>query len=193
MNIQHITLAFLLSVGCLSAQAQQGNESAPPTPIRMVTESSRPANQINSVFPFDIELKDSNGVAINSAKLFKKSAKPTVLMFWLTTCGPCKLELAAISQKFESWKKEMDFDFYAISTDFSDRTEQFYNRVKTSKWPFPAYHDFNREFKLVMPGGLNGLPQIFVLDASGAVQYHSRRYMPGDEDKLWEAIKLLKK
>ena len=81
-----------------------------------------------------------------------------------------------------------DFDFYAISIDFSDRVEQFNTRVKESKWPFPAYFDINREFRSVMPGELNGLPQLFVLDKKGAVVYHTRRYMPGDEDKLFEAL-----
>ena len=39
-----------------------------------------------------------------------------------------------------------------------------------------------------MPGELNGLPQLFVLNKKGEVIYHTRRYMPGDEDKLFEAL-----
>lgn len=156
---------------------------------RMITETSRPADKINKIFPFDIDLKDADGKIINSSKLFKKTKKPTVLLFWMTTCGPCRMELNAISQKFTNWKKSTDFNFYAISTDFSDRTEQFNQRVKESNWPFQAYFDFNREFRNVMPGELNGLPQLFVLNEKGEVLYHTRRYMPGDEDKLYEALK----
>lgn len=140
-------------------------------------------------FPYNIELHDGNGKQINTAKLFKKRKKPLVLMFWLTTCAPCKMELTAIAGKYEAWKKEVDFDMYAISTDFPEKTEQFYKRVKESNWPFAAYHDFNRQFRDVMPGELNGLPQVFVLDKNGNIQYHTKKYSPGAEDQLLEAIK----
>ena len=40
-----------------------------------------------------------------------------------------------------------------------------------------------------MPGRLNGLPQVFLLDKNGEIVYHKRKYLPGDEDKLFEAIK----
>ena len=176
--MKYLSLLFLLTLTTSSLSAQS----------RIVTETSRAADQIKTDYPFDIDLKDANGTVINSSKLFQKDNKPTVLLFWLTTCGPCRQELTAISQKFEGWKKEADFNFFAISTDFSDRADQFYARVKESNWPFPAYYDFNREFKLVMPGELNGLPQVFVLGDDGKILYHTRKYIPGDEDRLLEAI-----
>lgn len=152
-------------------------------------ETSRPSNQINKVFPYDIQLSDADGNTINSSNLLGKNNKATVLLFWLTTCGPCRMELKAISSKFKEWKKEKDFEFYAISMDFPERNEQFRKRVKESNWPFAAYNDANGEFRYVMEGGLNGLPQVFLLDKKGQVIYHHRKYRPGDEDKLFEAIK----
>ncbi len=159
-----------------------------PSPSRVITETSRPSEKINTTFPYDIDLKNADGQTVNSSKLFKKNKRATVLLFWMTTCGPCRMELNAISGKFDTWKKKTDFDFYAISIDFSDRVEQFNTRVKESKWPFPAYFDINREFRSVMPGELNGLPQLFVLNKKGEVIYHTRRFIPGDEDKLFEAL-----
>lgn len=154
-------------------------------------ETTRPVEKMKTEFPFDIDLKDALGKVVNSAQLFGQRKKPLVLIFWLTTCGPCKMELTAIAQKYQGWKQEKDFDLYAISTDFSSRAEQFFARVRESNWPFPAFYDFNREFRQVMPGGLNGLPQVFVLQPSGAIAYKTRKYIPGDEDRLWEAIKAL--
>ena len=174
-------LSFLLIPSLLLLSQQ-------PSPSRVIPETSRPSEKINTTFPYDIDLKNADGLVINSSKLFKKNKRATVLLFWMTTCGPCRMELTAISGKFDTWKKKTDFDFYAISIDFSDRQEQFNTRVKESKWPFPAYMDIHREFRSVMPGELNGLPQLFVLDHKGAVLYHTRRYMPGDEDKLFEAL-----
>jgi len=162
--------------------------SQQPSPSLVITETSRPTEKINKTFPYDIDLKNADGQVVNTSKLFKKNKRATVLLFWMTTCGPCRMELNAISGKFDTWKKKTDFDFYAISIDFSDRVEQFNTRVKESKWPFPAYMDIHREFRSVMPGELNGLPQLFVLNKKGEVIYHTRRYMSGDEDKLFEAL-----
>lgn len=158
---------------------------------RILQETSRKSELIAKEFPYDIQLKDANGQIFNSATVFSKHKKATVLLFWMTTCGPCRMELNAISKKFDQWKKKVDFDFYAISTDFPDRIEQFNTRVKESNWPFPAYFDFNREFRFVMPGELNGLPQLFVLNKKGQIIYHTRRYLFGDEDKLFEALKAI--
>jgi len=57
--------------------------------------------------------------------------------------------------------------------------------------PFPFYWDVNKEFKEILPGGLNGLPQCFVLDKQGNIAFHKRKYSSGDEDLLYEEIKIL--
>ncbi len=186
-------LAFsLLSVFPEGASGQ--NEivapAVAPTPQHnYYVDTSRPANQIQSAFPYDIPLRNATGDTLNSATVFEKNGKPTVVMFWLTTCGPCRMELNAISEKFEGWKQQADFNLYAVSTDWLKNYPSFVSRVNEAKWPFPAYHDLNREFRLVMPGELNGLPQVFVLDKNGSIAYHTRKYTPGDEDKLFEEIK----
>jgi cytochrome c biogenesis protein CcmG, thiol:disulfide interchange protein DsbE len=164
-------------------------DSTAPTP-RYFTETSRQAELIQKTFPFDIDLRDTAGIVKNSNILLKNATgKPTILLFWLTTCFPCRMELEAINNAYPTWKKEVDFRMIAISTDFSDRYPQFIERVRKGKWLFEAYHDTNREFRYVMPGELNGLPQLFVLDAAGNVTYHKRRYRPGDENELFEHLK----
>ncbi len=140
-------------------------------------------------FPYNIDLRDKDGKVVNTANLFKKSKEPIVVLFWLTTCSPCKLELKIISEKFLAWQKEKKFKLYAISIDFPNREEVFVSRVKEANWPFTAYYDFRREFSQVMPGELNGLPQVFVIDKKGKIVYHHRRFIPGDEVALFEAVK----
>ncbi|HMR42520.1 MAG TPA: TlpA disulfide reductase family protein [Saprospiraceae bacterium] len=153
--------------------------------------TSRPADKIEKKFPYDIDLKKTDGELVNSSKAFKKNGKPTVLLFWLTTCAPCRMEMEAIKGKFENWQKEADFNFYAISTDFPKNYENFVKRVNESGWKWEAYNDVNREFMQVMPGELNGLPQTFLLDKNGEIVLHKRKWVPGDEDKLFQNIKEL--
>jgi cytochrome c biogenesis protein CcmG/thiol:disulfide interchange protein DsbE len=161
---------------------------------------AQPVNASNSVgthqqsdsakkeYPYQIELKDSLGQIHYFSELVNKDSKATVLLFWVTTCLPCRMELDAISDKFNKWKKLVDFNFYAISMDNPDREEKFNTRVKISHWTYPAYFDYKWGFKSVMDGGLVGLPQIFVLDKNGQVIYHTKKYQSGDEDKLFELI-----
>lgn len=157
--------------------------------VNYITETARPSSQIKKEFPYDIDLKTAEGEIFNSEKIFQKNGKPTVLMFWLTTCVPCRYEMKAVNEKYAGWKEEADFNLYAISTDFQKNYEAFVKRVNESGWAWESYNDVNREFKRVMPGELNGLPQTFILDKDGKIVYHKRKYRPGDEDALFAKIK----
>ena len=162
-------------------------DTQPKQPI--VYSTSRPTDQINSTFPYDIELKDAKGQITPSTTLLNNTEGPTVLMFWLTTCAPCRMEMKAIAAKYAQWQQEVPFQLIAISTDFPKRYEKFVQMVEENNWPWPSYHDHRREFRYVMPGRLNGLPQVFVMSSEGEVLYHKRKYLPGDEDKLFAAVK----
>jgi cytochrome c biogenesis protein CcmG, thiol:disulfide interchange protein DsbE len=181
-NVFVVLVLFFMTVSVNSQTATNQNK---PTFERV----SRPPANINSTFPYDITIVDGNGKPHLSKNVFKNNGKPTVIAFWLTTCVPCRYELTAISGKFEEWKKEKDFNFYAVSIDFPHNYEAFQKRVEDSKWPFPAYNDINMEFSWVMPGNLNGLPQMFVFDKKGNIVRHTRKYTQGDEDALFAFIK----
>ncbi len=156
---------------------------------QVFTSKSRQKKDIVAKFPHDISLKTMDGKTLNSKEILKPNGKPVVLLFWLTTCYPCMVEMKAIKKEFPKWKEKVDFDLYAISTDFEKNYEKFCRMVDDKKWPWPAYNDNNREFRQVMPGGLNGLPQSFVLDKNGNIIYHKRKYQPGDEHALFQKIR----
>jgi len=155
-----------------------------------MVSKSRPKSEIDQVYPYDLAMTDGKGKKTSSDKLFKKG-KPTVVLFWLTTCYPCRVEMAAIKKKYAEWKEETDFNLVAISTDFEKNYDNYLKYVEKADWPWEAYHDTNREFRNVMPGELNGLPQTFVYDAKGEIAYHKKRFRPGDEDVLYDKIKQL--
>lgn len=197
------TLCLFLSA-CQQDQAPKvSNETAKP---EFVVQKTTPTFQTNlppgyplgpfpiaSDYPYNIDLKSMDGKILNSSEVLKQNGKPSVVMFWLTTCYPCGMELKAIQEKFPQWQKEADFNLYAISTDFSKNAEKIGKRVEAGGWDFEVYHDFNRQFMGVMPGGLNGLPQVFVFDKKGDIVYHKRKYSPGDEDTLFAKVKELAK
>lgn len=171
--------------------AQNQNVPSRQPQVYVYNETARRKSEINAIYPYDIDLATADGDTLKSAQVLAANGHPTVILFWLTTCAPCRRELAAIASKFEQWQQEADFNLYAISVDFPMNRQNFEKMVKEQKWPFPAYLDLNREFRLIMPGELNGLPQLFVLDSKGNIIHHKRKYVPGDEDSLFALLKSL--
>ena len=181
----------VLSAKFTSEKVAVKNDTIIPKSPRynVIIDQARPKNQIDQTYPFDIEMKDIEGNVFESSEIMEKNGKPTILLFWLTTCYPCRLELNAIDKVYESWQQEADFNMVVVSTDFQKNFGKFVDRVNEEQWPWKTYHDSRREFRHVMPGGLNGLPQVFVFDSKGEIIYHKRKYYSGDEHKLFDAVK----
>ncbi len=215
-KILSLAIVLFLANACANSQTEQATpvvekqqtEKVTPTPATKATpapqnnirqnrsnvikSTSRSRNQIKKEFPYDIDLKDAKGQLVSSDKILSND-KPTILLFWLTTCYPCRIEMDAIHKKYASWQEETDFNLVAISTDFQKNYEKFVERVEQKNFGWEMYNDVNREFRYVMPGELNGLPQTFIIDKNGQVAYHKRKYSSGDEDKLYEKVKELAK
>lgn len=166
-------------------------DTTPPPRRRYMVDTSRPKNKIKPNFPFDIPITNPLRDSLNTENILAKNGKPTIVLFWLTTCYPCRIEMNAIKKVYPEWKKEADFNLVAISTDFQKNYERFIKRVEKEAWEWDTYHDTSREFRKVLPGGLNGLPQTFVFDKDGNIAYHKRKYQTGDELKLFEEVKKL--
>jgi len=143
--------------------------------------------QPSAAFPFNIALLRTDSTTVSTNSILKKD-KPTVLAFWLTTCSPCHAELASYSKNFADWQKQADFRLLAVSIDFPERFPQVKKMAKEKNWPFPVYWDNTRAFKTILPGGLNGLPQVFLFDKNGMLVWQHKKYAPGDEAELFEKI-----
>jgi thiol-disulfide isomerase/thioredoxin len=142
-------------------------------------------------FPFNMALLTPDSVAFRSTELLHKG-KPTVLAFWLTTCMPCRMEFEAYKANLANWQKEVDFQLFGISIDFPQRFKQISTLARENKWPFPVYWDKTRAFTEILPGNLNGLPQVFLFDRTGSLVWRHKGYRPGDEAELWSKIQDLK-
>jgi len=140
-------------------------------------------------FPFDVDLKTADGKIVNSSDVLKKNGKPTVLLFWLTTCRPCHMKMDAIKPLYPEWKEEADFNVVAISGDFPQNYPKFVKQVNQKGWEWDTYNDVNRGFRDILPGGLNGYPQTFIFDKNGNLVYQDKKFKSGDELALFEQIK----
>ncbi len=187
-----IFLFWVLAISTTVVQAQTPTPTVSPTPnTNYYVSTARQKDKMKQDFPYDIDLKTTEGTLVNTSKIFQAKDKPLVVLFWLTTCYPCRMELQAIKEKYDAWQKETKFSMIALSYDFPQNYDNFVKRVKEEGWKFEAYNDVNKEFGEVLPGELNGLPQVFVFDKDGKIAYHKRKYVPGDEDVLYAKVKEL--
>lgn len=146
--------------------------------------------QPTDVFPFHITLTKPDSTEMDSRQALQ-TGKPTVLAFWLTTCIPCIAEFSAYTQNYDQWKQQSDFNIVAVSIDFPERFKKIGPMAAEKKWPFPVYWDRIRAFKSILPGGLNGLPQVFLFDKNGKLVWQHKGYMQGMEQELFAQIKAL--
>lgn len=152
---------------------------------------------VDTLFPFNIPMldidstKESNSKDVLAIPKKEKERVPTVIAFWLTTCRPCHVELSTYTANYEEWKKQANFNMYAISIDFPHNFRRIATIVRGKQFPFNVYWDRDRLFRSVMPGELNGLPQVFIFDKNGKLAYRHKGYRPGDELELFAKIKEL--
>lgn len=116
--------------------------------------------------------------------------KPVVLSFWDTSCKPCIQELSAMSDAYDDWKDEFDFEVVAVSTDDARSSSKAFPLAKGRGWPFVVVLDRNGDFKRAM--NVQSNPSVFVLDATGKIVYTHVGYNPGDEQQVYNKLKSLK-
>jgi peroxiredoxin len=134
-----------------------------------------------------VQLKDINGKAHNTASL--GFTGPVVISFWATWCAPCKKELMAIHDVYETWQEETGVTVVAVSIDDEKTKRDVITYANGKAWDYLVLLDPNSDFKRNM--GVNNVPHTFLLDKEGNIVYTHNNYVPGDEEKLFEEIKKL--
>jgi thiol-disulfide isomerase/thioredoxin len=111
----------------------------------------------------DIEAK-----LLDSPVTFRLSAnhgKVTVINFWATWCGPCKLEMPAIQAYYEKHKAE-GLEVLAISMDEARDLPEV--RKIAQKFSFPIALKSEANFKGL--GRIWRMPSTFVVDRDGILR-----------------------
>lgn len=180
-------MRFVAFVCMLTSVLACKSPSEPASARSVAPTNSGPRDP--SEFPFEVPLKDPFNKTFVSSEILPKTDKPTVVLFWLTTCKPCARELVAVQQNFEAWQSQVPFHLVALSEDHINNYQDFVDRVKKEQWPFEAFMDIERRFQNLLPGNLNGLPQTFIYDKHGKLTWKKRGFLPGDETQYLEKIK----
>lgn len=109
-----------------------------------------------------------------------------VLSFWATWCKPCINELTTLNDLSDAWKKELKYDFYAISQDDSRTSKKVASLVNGKEWEFNVLLDKNQDLKRLL--NLPSIPYTIVVK-NGKIIYRHVGYVEGDENFLFKIIK----
>ena len=94
----------------------------------------------------NISLNSLEGNEINIQSI-SSDDKIAVVSLWATWCVPCIKELDAISEYYEEWRDEVNFELYAISTDDSRTIKRVNAMVNGKGWDYTILLDSNNELQ----------------------------------------------
>ena len=137
----------------------------------------------------NITIKDLDGNNVNIQDIDNDS-NPIILNFWATWCKPCKNELNNIDDLYQEWKEETNVKIIIVSVDDSRSSSKVKPYITSMGWTFEGLSDPNRQ--LARQLNVITVPHTFLINGEGKIVYEHKGYITGDEDELYEQLKLIK-
>ncbi|MBV6403336.1 MAG: TlpA family protein disulfide reductase [Flavobacteriales bacterium] len=120
-------------------------------------------------------------------RTWSNDGKPMIINFWATWCAPCKRELTAIADKYDTWRKETGVKLIAVSIDDARSMARVAPYVNGQDWDYEFYLDPNGDLKRAL--NVNNIPHTFLVNGKGEIVYQHNNYEPGDENELYQKVK----
>ena len=133
------------------------------------------------------DLQEKNFFLSDTLKL----GKPTVLSFFATWCGPCRLEMPVLDTLSQSYK---NINFYLVDvsglTQGKSKMKEDPEKVKIMVESLGVTLQvlMDKYGKVAEKYEVKSLPRLVVIDAKSTVHYIHDGYEPGDENKLKEVL-----
>lgn len=136
----------------------------------------------------DLSLTNVDGKMISLKNDFSEKDKLYVFSFWATWCAPCINELDELNDLQDEWKKEVNFEIIAVSTDDSRTQKRVKPLVNGKGWVYKILLDTNQDFKRAL--SIVNVPYTIVVKNNKIVHIQNG-YVPGSEVELLEKLKSL--
>jgi len=131
--------------------------------------------------PFDLAVLNDAGAVDADTRLASadlRSDGVTVVNFWASWCGPCKIE----HPQLMALRNQPGVTLYGI--DYKDDPADAQAFLSEHGNPF-ARVGFDGTGRAGVDWGITGVPETFILDRAGRVRYkHTGPIMPGDMERF---------
>ena len=138
-----------------------------------------------------LEPLTGGGKPVTAAEL---SGKVTLINFWATWCGPCKLEFPGLLELEEHFRSRQEFQFFSVSTgnegeNLKQATTKFLADRKTTLATYQDPLDQTQQrLQLVAKIEGFGLPTTVLIGKSGEIRGLWVGYILGDDSRQRDAI-----
>lgn len=136
----------------------------------------------------NLSLTNLDGHAVSLKNDFSEKDKIYVFSFWATWCAPCINELDELNDLQADWKKDINFEIIAVSTDDSRTQKRVKPLVNGKGWEYKVLLDSNQDFKRAL--SIVNIPYTIVVKNNEIVHIQNG-YVPGNEIQLLEKLKSL--
>ena len=124
----------------------------------------KPALKKNHLDPLTSHIQDVSGKV---QSLMDMRGDITLISFWASWCGPCRVELPTLSILHQKLK-DKGLRILAINVDDKTVTQEELNRFwQTMNLPFPFFLDFEKQASKAF--NIQSLPIHFILNHNGEV------------------------
>lgn len=131
-------------------------------------------------------LEDVHGKTVRLADV-AESRKPIIFVFWGAICPTCNNALNTLSDEFDTWRDEVDFQLIAVCTEDVRGSSKARSKAIVNDWPFTLLFDKNQDLKRGM--NVNAVPYFIIYNENGEVVFSRAGYIPGLEQEVYEALK----
>ena len=115
----------------------------------------------------------------NEVKLSDMRGKPVVLNFWATWCGPCKSELPAFQQAYETYGDDVVFMMVDMVQGRTETKAGAIEYVDGQGYTFPLY--FDEDQNAVAAYEIAAVPASYFISAEGEIVAHHVGAMSFDQ------------
>ncbi len=114
----------------------------------------------------DFKLEPIGGGRPFSLSQFK--GKPVVLVFWATWCGPCRREIPALKELYQTYTQK-GVQVVTVTIEYRQTREQVVQFQQTNQLPYIVLWDAQN--KVSDAWGVEGIPTNLVVDAKGVIRF----------------------
>ena len=132
----------------------------------------------------NLSLSNLDGASLSLTQDFVEKDKVYIFSFWATWCTPCIQELDEMNDLQEDWKKSVNLEIIAVSTDDSRTQKRVKPLVSGKDWGLDTNQDFKRAMTIV------NIPYTIVVK-NQVIVHIQNGYVPGNEKDLFDKIKSL--
>jgi peroxiredoxin len=136
----------------------------------------------------DLNLNNLDSKSISLRNDFSEKDKLYVFSFWATWCAPCINELEEMNDLQSEWKKSLNLEIIAVSTDDARTQKRVKPLVNGKNWSYSVLLDTNQDFKRAL--SIVNIPYTIVVK-NGNIVHVQNGYVPGNEEELFTKLKSL--